>query len=120
MAAKRFGLYSAFRACSAIFFKSRGTPGKNTYENFVNVFKEGKIKTELGEKKYDKDSEKTVIGEALKKRAELIKSYKKEGSNINPLVLIQLPDRKGQREDELKDKVIKILKDRHKKINESV
>src|SRR3989344_3208475 len=80
-------------------------------ENFVNVFKEGKIKTELGEKKFDKDSEKTVIGEALKKRAELIKSYKKEGSNIKPLVLIQLPDRKGQREDELKDKVIKILKD---------
>lgn len=79
-------------------------------ENFVNVFKEGKIKTELGEKKYDKDSEKTVISEALKKRAELIKGYKKEGSNINPLVLIQLPDRKGQREDELKDKVIKILK----------
>jgi len=80
-------------------------------ENFENVFKEGKIKTELGEKKFAKDSEKTVISEALKKRAELIKSYKKEGSNINPLVLIQLPDRKGQREDELKDKVIKILKD---------
>ena len=70
-----------------------------------------KIKTELGEKKFEKDSEKTVISEALKKRVELIKSYKKEGSNINPLVLIQLPDRKGQREDELKDKVIKILKD---------
>ncbi len=80
-------------------------------EDFVNVFKEGKIKTELGEKKFNKDSEKTVINEALKKREELIKSYKKEGSNINPLVLIQLPDRKGQREDELKDKVIKILKD---------
>ena len=81
-------------------------------ENFVNVFKEGKIKTELGEKKYEKDSEETVINEALKKRKELIKSYQKEGSEINPLVLIQLPDRKGQREDELKDKVIKILKDK--------
>ncbi len=80
-------------------------------ENFINVFKEGKIKTALGEKKFDIDSEKTVISEALKKRVELIKSYKKEGSNINPLVLIQLPDRKGQREDDLKDKVIKILKD---------
>ena len=80
-------------------------------EDFINVFKEGKIKTELGEKKFEKDSEKTVISEALGKRAELIKSYKKEGSNINPLVLIQLPDRKGQREDELKYKVIKILKD---------
>jgi len=81
-------------------------------ENFVNVFKEGKIKTELGEKKLEKDSEETVIREALNKRKELIKSYQKEGSNVNPLVLIQLPDRKGQREDELKDKVIKILKDK--------
>jgi type III restriction enzyme len=81
-------------------------------ENFVNVFRGGKIKTELGDKKYGKDSEETVIGEALKKRNELIKSYRKEGSEVNPLVLIQLPDRKGQREDELKDKVIKILKDK--------
>lgn len=80
--------------------------------NFVNVFKDGKIKTELGEKKLEKDSEETVIREALNKRKELIKSYQKEGSDINPLVLIQLPDRKGQREDELKDKVIKILKDK--------
>lgn len=75
--------------------------------NFVNVFKDGKIKTELG-----KDSEEIVIKVALEKRKELIKSYLKEASNINPLVLIQLPDRKGQREDELKDKVIKILKDK--------
>ena len=81
-------------------------------ENFVNVFKDGKIKTELGEKKLEKDSEETVINEALKKRSEIIKSYQKEGSDVNPLVLIQLPDRKGQREDELKDKVIKILKDK--------
>ncbi len=80
--------------------------------NFVNVFKEGKIKTELGEKKLEKDSEETVIREALNKRKELIKSYQKEGSNVNPLVLIQLPDRRGQREDELKDKVIKTLKDK--------
>ncbi|MDD5626012.1 MAG: DEAD/DEAH box helicase family protein [Patescibacteria group bacterium] len=75
--------------------------------DFVNVFKDGKIKTELG-----KDSEETVIKVALEKRKELIKSYQKEGSKINPLLLIQLPDRKGQREDELKDKVIKILKDK--------
>ncbi|MBU4350936.1 DEAD/DEAH box helicase family protein [Candidatus Parcubacteria bacterium] len=80
--------------------------------NFVNVFKDGKIKTELGEKKLEKDSEETVIRESLNKRKELIKSYQKEGSDVNPLVLIQLPDRKGQREDELKDKVIKILKDK--------
>lgn len=81
-------------------------------ENFINVFKEGKIMTELGEKKLEKDSEETVIKEALKKRKELIISYQKEGSDVNPLVLIQLPDRKGQREDELKDKIITILKDK--------
>jgi len=80
--------------------------------NFFNVFKEGKIKTELGERKLEKDSEEIVIREALNKRKELIKSYQKEGSDVNPLVLIQLPDRKGQREDELKDKVIKILKNK--------
>jgi len=80
-------------------------------ENFVNVFKDGKIKTELGEST-GKDSEEAVIKEALEKRDELIKSYRKEGSEINPLVLIQLPDRKGQREDELKEKIIKILKDK--------
>lgn len=36
-----------------------------------------------------------VIDQALKKREELLKMYRKEGSNINPLVLIQLPDNKS-------------------------
>ena len=35
-----------------------------------------------------------VIEHALKKREELKKLYKKEGTDINPLVLIQLPDKK--------------------------
>lgn len=36
-----------------------------------------------------------VIQQALKKRAELVKMYTKEGANINPLVLVQLPDNKS-------------------------
>lgn len=49
-----------------------------------------------------------VISEALKKRAELIKMYKKEGSNINPLMLIQLPDNKSNLVSKKED-VVKIL-----------
>ncbi|OGZ94508.1 MAG: hypothetical protein A2528_03360, partial [Candidatus Staskawiczbacteria bacterium RIFOXYD2_FULL_37_9] len=42
-----------------------------------------------------KSSDEVVIEEALKKREELAKMYKKEGSKINPLMLIQLPDNKA-------------------------
>ena len=42
-----------------------------------------------------KSSDELVIGEALKKREELSKFYEREHSNVNPLVLIQLPDQKG-------------------------
>lgn len=80
--------------------------------NFVNVFEGNKIKTELGNNNLENDSEEIVISEAIKKRKELLASYKAQGCDINPLVLIQLPDRKGEREDELKEKVIKILKDK--------
>lgn len=80
--------------------------------NFVNVFEDNKIKTELGRNNLENDSEEIVINEAIKKREELLRSYKEQGCDINPLLLIQLPDRKGEREDELKEKVIKILKDK--------
>lgn len=49
-----------------------------------------------------------VITEALKKREELVKMYKKEGSKINPLMLIQLPDNKSNLISKKED-VIKIL-----------
>lgn len=42
-----------------------------------------------------KSSDELIIEQALKKRQELAKLYEKEGSNINPLVLIQLPDKKS-------------------------
>lgn len=49
-----------------------------------------------------------VIGQALKKREELAKMYEKLGAKVNPLVLIQLPDKKGELADK-KEEIIKIL-----------
>src|SRR3989338_7602650 len=54
-----------------------------------------------------KSSDEIVIEQALKKREELSKMYDKEGVNINPLVLIQLPDQKGNLVNK-KDDVLKI------------
>src|SRR4030042_1463202 len=77
-------------------------------DHFINLLKEGKIKTELSG-----SSEELVIGIALKKRNELLKAYQKEKADINPLVLIQLPDRFGSLEDRMKEKVIQILRDKY-------
>jgi len=54
-----------------------------------------------------------VLEEALKKREEIAKAYKEAGIDINPLLLIQLPDRKTQAEDQVKDDVVRILKDKY-------
>jgi type III restriction enzyme len=60
-----------------------------------------------------KSSDELVIEQSLKKREELLKLYKKEGANINPLILIQLPDQKSSLINK-KDEVLKILKDKFK------
>jgi type III restriction enzyme len=78
-------------------------------EKFINLFKNGRIQSDLS-----KSSDELVIDAALKKREELLKAYQKEGVKINPLVLIQLPDRIGQTEDEQKNLVIRLLKDKYK------
>lgn len=78
-------------------------------EKFINLLKEGKIETELSS-----GSEELVINVSLKKRKELLNTFQKEKVNINPLVLIQLPDRIGQLEDTMKDRVIRILQDKYK------
>lgn len=77
-------------------------------EKFINLIKKGKIESEL-----NSGSEELVIDVSLKKREELLKAFQKEKVNINPLVLIQLPDRIGQLEDTMKDRVIRILKDKY-------
>jgi len=76
---------------------------------FKNVLKDEKIQSQLS-----RQSEELVIELALKKRKILKEAYQKEKLDINPLVLVQLPDRKTSLEDVIKDKVIAILKDKHK------
>jgi type III restriction enzyme len=49
-----------------------------------------------------------VISEALNKREKLARQYKREGSNVNPLALVQLPDRREGLEDK-KDEIVSIL-----------
>jgi type III restriction enzyme len=56
-----------------------------------------------------KSSDEIVIEEALKKRDQLKNLYVKEGSNINPLLLIQLPDQRDNLIDK-KEEIIDILK----------
>lgn len=55
-----------------------------------------------------KSSDELVIEQALKKREELSKLFEKEGRNINPLLLVQLPDSKANLIDK-KDDVLRIL-----------
>ncbi|NUM41636.1 MAG: DEAD/DEAH box helicase family protein [Leptospiraceae bacterium] len=83
----------------------------------VDVKSEEMIKTEiainpefLNIKLESKSSDEIVIEQALKKRQELTKLYEKEGTQINPLVLIQLPDQKSNLINK-KDDVLKILKE---------
>jgi type III restriction enzyme len=67
-----------------------------------------KIKSEAAESTND-----FVIRKAIDKRVELKSFLKQEDSEVNPLLLIQLPDKKQGGED-LKDEIISILKDKHK------
>lgn len=76
--------------------------------NFKNVLSGDSLKTSLAD-----GTDAMVLEEALKKRKEIVKAYQEAGININPLLLIQLPDRKTQREDLIKDEVVQILKNKH-------
>lgn len=77
--------------------------------DFDNILKDTKIQSQLS-----KQSEELVIDLALKKRKALKEAYDKEKIDINPLVVIQLPDRHTSLEDVIKDKVIAILKNKYK------
>jgi len=76
--------------------------------NFKNILHGNKLKSLLSD-----GTDAMVLEEALAKRNEILQAYKKEGCDINPLLLIQLPDRKTQQEDLIKAEIIKILKDKH-------
>ena len=79
-------------------------------DDFDNFLTQGKIQTQ----KLSGGSEELVIDAAMKKRQELVKEFQKEGVNVNPLVLIQLPDRKTSLEDRIRERVESILKNKYK------
>lgn len=88
--------------------------------DFQAVKEEGMIKREVAinsgidkETINGKSTDEFIIECALKKRTELLKAYKKEGANINPLVLIQLPDAKAGVLDKKED-IIQKLRDKFK------
>ena len=83
---------------------------------FDDVKQEGMIKQEVAInpefqniKVGEKSADEVVLDAALGKRKELAKAYKEEGSEINPLVLIQLPDKRRGLDDK-KDIIVAILK----------
>lgn len=53
-----------------------------------------------------------VLRMALEKRAALAQGFDSAGANVNPLLLIQLPD-KREGEGDLKDEVARVLKEQH-------
>ena len=76
--------------------------------NFKNIMTEDSVNSSLS-----KSSDSIVLEEALKKRLELVEEYKKLNIHVNPLLLIQLPDRKTDQEDLIKDQITKILGEKH-------
>lgn len=59
----------------------------------------------------NKTVDEVVLEQAIKKRAELLDAYKKEGSDVNPLLLIQLPSKREGLIDK-KDVIVSLLKDK--------
>jgi type III restriction enzyme len=83
-----------------------------------NVIREGMIKKEIIinediEKIEDDDltSQELIMEKAYQKRLQLEKQYKKEGINVNPLVLIQLPT--GKEGQDKKDFVERFLAEKN-------
>lgn len=75
---------------------------------FKNAIERSRVSSTLSD-----STDEIVLREALAKREELAKHYKEAGVEINPLLLVQLPDRRGQTEDEMLRGIERILKDKH-------
>ena len=76
--------------------------------DFGNIFDGKNIETELAG-----GADALVLKESLKKRAELVKAYQKSRVDINPLLLIQLPDRKPKQDDVIRTRIENLLRDEH-------
>lgn len=78
------------------------------FENVVLREQTETIKSELAGSTDD-----IVLREALKKRTELARAYREIGISVNPLLLIQLPDRRRQADDDRQAMIVQELKDEH-------
>lgn len=76
--------------------------------NFKNVLSGDSLKTALAN-----GTDAMVLQEGIKKREEIAQIYQEAGIDINPLLLIQLPDRNHQAEDQVKNDIVRILKDKY-------
>lgn len=83
-------------------------------QNFKNVLSGDNVTSALAD-----GTDMMVLEEALKKRTELAKAYQDAKIGVNPLLLIQLPDRKTQQEDLTKNEIIRHLKDKHSMTTEN-
>lgn len=79
-------------------------------EDFKNVVRRGRTETIKSELTGSTDD--VVLWEALKKREELVRAHKAEGVAVNPLLLIQLPDRRGQADEDRQAMIERFLKDK--------
>jgi type III restriction enzyme len=76
--------------------------------DFSNAYSSKKVESTLSQ-----SSDQFVLGEAIKKRQELADSYKSLGRKVNPLLLIQLPDKKSDVEEQLMVDVVAFLQNDH-------
>ncbi|MDD5544942.1 MAG: DEAD/DEAH box helicase family protein [Acidobacteriia bacterium] len=80
-------------------------------EDFKSIVRHGRTDTIKSELAGSMDE--FVLREALKKRDDLYRAYKAEGVAVNPLLLIQLPDRHGQADEDRQMMIVRTLKDKH-------
>lgn len=90
--------------------KEQGMVKKSVILNpdFENTLTKDKIVSALAS-----GTDKFVLDQGIEKLNALIQAYRSQGSSVRPLLLIQLPDRKSEIEDKLKEDVISHLEEQH-------
>lgn len=74
-------------------------------EGFKNILEKNNIQSELS-----KGQNKFILQQAMSKKEELHRAYRENNINVNPLVLIQLPDKKAQEDEIIRKEIEEILK----------
>lgn len=77
-------------------------------EGFKNILTKEAVESELAT-----GQDAFVLKQAMAKRAILVELYTKNDIKVNPLVLIQLPDKKASEDEVLRKEIVKSLKDEY-------